>query len=108
MTTQVRKGLKAKRDDLAEAMTRVAREVQPRPGFWVEPILRGKIARDPDGELPARENFYFVVEGSDDEMETFHRKVRAALAEYLRVDPSLMFKVGMSTIFRRHVSAVRS
>ena len=108
MTTQVRKGIKAKRDDLAEAMTLIARDAQPRPGFWVEPILRVRIPRDPEGEMPAREDFYFVVDGSDDELETFHRKVRIAMAGFLRADPSLMLKVGMSTIFPRQVSAVRS
>jgi len=108
MTTQVRKGIKAKRDDLAEAMTRIARESQPRPGFWVEPILRVRIPRDPEGELPAREDFYFVVDGSEDELESFHRKVRAAMGEFLRADPSLMLKVGMNTIFPRQIRAVRS
>jgi hypothetical protein len=108
MTTQVSKGLKAKRDDLAEAMIEIAREAQPRPRFWVEPILRLKVPKDPEGELPAREDFIFVVDGSDDELETFHRKVRTAMAEFLRADPSLMLRVGMSTILPRQLSAVRS
>jgi len=99
--------MKAKRNNLAEAMTRVARDAQPRPGFFVEPIIRVTVPRDPEGELPAREDFYFVVDGSEDELETFHRKVRTSMAKFLRADPSLLLKVGMSTIFRREVSALR-
>jgi hypothetical protein len=106
MTTQIsKKSLQAKLDALAEKMTQVAREAQPRPGFFVEPILRVWEPEDPEGELPAHEVFGFVVDGAEDELAAFHRVVRSAMAESIRKDPSLGLRITLETIFPRETRA---
>jgi hypothetical protein len=106
MTTQVRKGMKAKIDALAAALTEVAREAQPRPGFFVEPILRVWEPEDPEGEREAHEVLYFVIDGHEKEWQVFHRKVRSAFGALTREDPKLRPLVGMTTVFAREVPSV--
>ena len=108
MTTQTRKGMKAKVDALAAALTEVAREAQPRRGFFVEPLLRVWEPEDPEGERQAHEMFYFVVDGSEDELNAFHRRVSSAFIRLIDGDSKLRMMVGMETILPREVaSAIR-
>jgi hypothetical protein len=108
MTTQTRKGMKAKVDALAEALTVVAREAQPRPGFFVEPLLRVWEPEDPEGERQAHEVFYFVVDGTEEELNAFHRVLSAEFVRLIGGDPKLRMMVGMGTLFPSEaLSAVR-
>jgi len=108
MTTQATKGMKAKIDALTEALTEVARQAQPRPGFFVEPLLRVWEPEDPEGQREAHEVFYFVVDGSEEELRIFYKQVLSAVFELTRNDPKLRMAIGLEVILASEVhSAIR-
>jgi hypothetical protein len=98
--------MKARVDALAEALTQVARAAQPRPGFFVEPVLRVWEPEDAEGERQAHEVFYFVVDGTEEELESFHNRMASEFVRLLGGDLKLRMKVGMSTLLQSEVPLV--
>ena len=74
------------------------RTAAPRPGFFVEPILRQWVERDPEGERRAHDVFYFVVDGTEEELEVFHRQVIRVAMAFTENDRRLRWQVDIETI----------
>ena len=97
--------MKAKVDALADALTEVAREAQPRPGFFVEPVLRVWAPEDPEGESEAHEVFFVVGNGNEEELRAFAKRVGKAFGQLIRAYPKLQMKVGMEVILPNEVAS---
>jgi hypothetical protein len=98
MTTQVRKSFKARKAEYEKALVEVAHSIEPREGFFVEPLYRELYPPDPEGELPGHENLVFVVDGSENELEAFHM---ALVHEFYRLtdeDRQVRRRVTVETI----------
>jgi hypothetical protein len=108
MTTQVRKGFKARKADYERALLDVARSLAPREGFFIEPIYHELYPRDPEGERSAHEAWLFVVDGNEEELESFHRKLAHTAFKMTADDRSLRDLVDIETILPNEAPAYLS
>jgi hypothetical protein len=103
MTTQTRKPLSARKAAYKQALVEFAYGISPRPSFLVEPIVKERVGEDPEGEVPPHEVWYFVVNGSKEELGQFHRRLTRKATEPTRGDDKLFWAVLVTAVLATEI-----
>ena len=103
MTTQTRKSLKQRKAELEAALLDYARSIAPREGFLVEPILHDHVGEDPESEIPPHDVLFFVVNGKEDELRSFYRRLARTAVELTGDDVKLRWSVGIEAILPNEI-----